>query len=79
MNIESLELSNYRNYKNLYMDYSPKTNLLFGNNAQGKTNILEAIYICAAGRSHRGSKDKEEIKFGEDEAHIKININKNNI
>ena len=79
MNIESLELSNYRNYKNLYMDYSPKTNLLFGNNAQGKTNILEAIYMCAAGRSHRGSKDKEEIKFGEDEAHIKININKNNI
>ena len=79
MNIESLELSNYRNYKNLYMDYSPKTNLLFGNNAQGKTNILEAIYICAAGRSHRGSKDKEEIKFGEDEAHIKININKNSI
>ena len=79
MNIESLELSNYRNYKNLYMDYSPKTNLLFGNNAQGKTNILEAIYICAAGRSHRGSKDKEEIKFGEDEAHIKINIKKNNI
>ena len=77
MNIESLELSNYRNYKNLYMDYSPKTNLLFGNNAQGKTNILEAIYICAAGRSHRGSKDKEEIKFGEDEAHIKINIKKN--
>ncbi len=79
MNIESLELSNYRNYKNLHMDYSPKTNLLFGNNAQGKTNILEAIYICAAGRSHRGSKDKEEIRFGEDEAHIKININKNNI
>ena len=77
MNIESLELKNFRNYGELHMDFSPGTNLLYGDNAQGKTNILEAIYVCATTRSHRGSKDREVIEFGTDEAHIRCTVNKN--
>ena len=46
MIIESIELQNYRNYDKLHMEFSPGTNILYGNNAQGKTNILEAVYVC---------------------------------
>ena len=49
---------------------------MYGNNAQGKTNILEAIYICSTTKSHRSNKDIELIKFNEREAHIKLFINK---
>ena len=45
------------------------TNLFYGNNAQGKTNILEAVYLCGTTKSHKGSKDREMIRFGEEEAH----------
>jgi DNA replication and repair protein RecF len=76
MNIESLELKNFRNYGELHMEFCPGTNLLYGDNAQGKTNILEAIYVCATARSHRGSKDREVIEFGTDEAHIRLTIRK---
>lgn len=79
MIIESVELKNYRNYNELHMDFSQGTNLLYGDNAQGKTNILEAIYVCATTKSHRGSKDKEIIGFGEEESHMKINIRKNDV
>ncbi len=78
MIIKSLELSNYRNYDNLNIEFDESTNILFGNNAQGKTNILEAIYMSGTTRSHRGSKDKEIIKFGCDEAHIKSVVSKDN-
>ena len=54
-------------------------NILYGENAQGKTNILEAIYLCGTTKSHRGSKDREIIRFNKDEAHIRINIEKNQI
>lgn len=79
MIIESLELKNYRNYKDLHIDFDQGTNILYGNNAQGKTNILEAIYVCATTKSHRGSKDKEMIEFGEEESHIKIKIKKEGV
>ena len=46
MFIESIELKNYRNYGELHMDFDPGTNVLYGDNAQGKTNILEAVYVC---------------------------------
>ena len=65
MFIESIELKNYRNYGELHMDFDPGTNVLYGDNAQGKTNILEAVYVCATTKSHRGSKDREIIEFGE--------------
>ena len=79
MFIESIELKNYRNYNELHMDFSEGTNILYGDNAQGKTNVLEAIYVCATTKSHRGSKDKDMIQFDRDESHIKLNIRKNDI
>lgn len=79
MIIESLELKNYRNYEQLHMNFDQGTNLLYGDNAQGKTNILEAIYVCSTTKSHRGSKDKEIIGFGEQESHMKLNIKKDGV
>ena len=72
MIIESLELKNYRNYKELHMDLHPGTNVLYGDNAQGKTNILESMYVCATTKSHKGSRDREIINFGEDLSLIHI-------
>ena len=79
MIIESIELKNYRNYSNLHMNFDQGTNILYGDNAQGKTNILESIYVCCTTKSHRGSKDREIIHFKEDESHIKLNIRKNGV
>lgn len=79
MIIKSVELKNFRNYKNLQMDFDCGTNILYGDNAQGKTNILESLYLSATTKSHKGSKDKELINFNEDEAHIKTIISKKDI
>ena len=77
MIIKSLELENFRNYKNLHLYFDEGTNILTGENAQGKTNILEALYICSTTKSHKGSKDSEIINFNSDESHIKTIIDKN--
>ena len=69
MIIKSLELLDYRNYENLQMSFDEGINILYGDNAQGKTNILESIYVCATTKSHRGSKDKEMIRFGNEDSH----------
>ncbi len=79
MVIKSLELKNYRNYKDLYIEFSDGTNILYGNNAQGKTNILEAIYVCATTKSHRGSKDREIINFNTEDAHICMHVERKSI
>ena len=79
MNIRSLELSNYRNYKELNIDFDSHINILFGNNAQGKTNILEALFMSATTKSHRGGKDREIVRFGEDECHIRTIVDKDDI
>lgn len=71
MNIRSIELKNFRNYENLEISFDEGTNILFGDNAQGKTNILEAAYMSGTTKSHKGSHDKEMIRFGEEEAHLK--------
>ena len=71
MIIKSIELKNFRNYKQLQIDFDQATNILFGDNAQGKTNILESAYVSATTKSHKGSRDKEMIRFGEEEAHIR--------
>lgn len=76
MIIKSIELSNFRNYESLDLDFDYGTNILYGNNAQGKTNILEAVSVSGTTRSHKGSKDKEMIRFDEEEAHIKTVVNK---
>ena len=66
MYIESLQLKNFRNYQSLDLRFDQGTNILYGENAQGKTNILEAVYMCGTTKSHRGSKDREVIQFHED-------------
>ena len=79
MYIESIQLKNYRNYESLDMKLDKETNILYGDNAQGKTNILEAIYLCGTTKSHRGSKDREIIKFQEEESHIRMTVSRKNI
>ena len=79
MYIESLELKNYINYKNQQLDFDKGTNIFYGDNAQGKTNILESVYLCGTTKSHRGSKDKEIIRFGEEESHIRMMIRKDEL
>lgn len=59
------------------MNFDEKINIIYGDNAQGKTNILESMYVCATSKSHRGSKDREIIRFDNDESHIKVNVKKN--
>ena len=72
MYIKSIQLEGYRNYNNEIVCFDKGTNVLYGDNAQGKTNILEAIFMCATTKSHKGSKDKEIIGFDKDEAHVSI-------
>ena len=79
MYINSLELSHYRNYNNLSITFHPGITILYGDNAQGKTNILEAIYLSGTTKSHRGSKDKDIIQFGEEESHIRMHLLKHDV
>lgn len=77
MVIKSLKLKNYRNYELLDMTFDSKTNILYGDNAQGKTNILEALYLSGTTKSHRGTKDRDLIQFGRDESHLETIVEKN--
>lgn len=79
MKIRSLKLKNYRNYDLLKLDFDGAANIFYGDNAQGKTNILEAVYISGTTKSHRGAKDRELIRFGQDESHIEAIVEKNGI
>lgn len=76
MVIKSIKLENVRNYESLDLSFEKGTNILYGDNAQGKTNVLEAIYLSATTKSHKGSKDKEIIRFTKDEAHIRTYLDK---
>ena len=71
MQIKSLDLKNFRNYRELSISFSDGVNIIYGENAQGKTNILESISLCGVGKSHRRSKEKEMIRISAEEAHIK--------
>ena len=77
MYIKSLELKNYRNYENFSIEFSKNLNLIVGQNAQGKTNLIEAISLSSIGKSFRTSKDNELLKFGEETATIKVSAEKN--
>lgn len=63
MLITNLKIENFRNYNSLNLKFNDKINIFYGNNAQGKTNIIEAIFLCGIGKSFRTNKDKELIKF----------------
>lgn len=79
MYAESLELKNFRNYEELQMHFSPGTNVIYGDNAQGKTNILEAVCMLATTKSHRGSRDMEMIRFGQNESHLRLYYSRNQV
>lgn len=79
MKIKSLKLKNFRNYDLLNLDFDSETNILYGDNAQGKTNILEAVYLSGTSKSHRGTKDRDLIQFEKDESHIESIVEKNGI
>ncbi len=79
MIIKSIELADYRNYESLNLQFDKGTNILYGDNAQGKTNILEAIYVAATTKSHKGSKDKEIVNFDKEEAHIRTYLEKEGV
>ena len=79
MYISSLELADFRNIISLHMDFSRGTNILYGENAQGKTNILESLYMVSTTKSHRGVRDRDMIRFGMEEAHIRSMIMKGGI
>jgi len=79
MYIKNIVLINYRNYENLQMQLGENVNVFIGDNAQGKTNILESIYYGAFAKSHRTSKDKELINWKKDRAYISLLIGKNRL
>ena len=70
MRIDSIELEGFRNYESARAEFIPGVNVIIGDNAEGKTNLLESIYILAAGRSFRAKSDKELIGFSKTEARI---------
>ena len=74
--IKKIKISNFRNYKNAEINLNDKINIFYGENAQGKTNIIESVYLCSIGKSFRTSKEKEMIKFGEENCSVEINFEK---
>ena len=79
MKIESIKLENFRNYESLFLSFHEGTNLFYGDNAQGKTNILESVYLCGTTKSHRDSRDREIIKLDQEESHIRMILSKHEI
>ncbi len=75
MHVKNIKLINYRNYDDLYVELNKKTNIFIGKNAQGKTNLLEAIYMCARGRSFRTNRDREIINLDKNQAYVGANMN----
>ena len=76
MYIKELKIKDFRNYEVLDLKLNEKVNIILGSNAQGKTNLLEAIYISSIGRSFRTSKDSDMIRFGQDHAKAILTFNK---
>jgi DNA replication and repair protein RecF len=74
MHIQELTLTHYRNYDKLQLQFDDKVNVIIGENAQGKTNLMEAIYVLAFSKSHRTPKDKELIQWDQEYAKIEGNI-----
>lgn len=79
MVIQSLEGKDFRNYENLSLTFGNGVNIFYGDNAQGKTNILEAIYLMGTTKSHRSSRDSEMVRFGETEAHLRMKFKRKDV
>lgn len=76
MYVKSLDLLDFRNYGKISLSFSPGINIFYGDNAQGKTNILEAVYMAGTSRSHRGARDRDMIRIGAEESHIRMHVDK---
>ncbi len=76
MLVKNLKLENFRNYKKEYINFEKNINIFYGENAQGKTNIIESIFLCSLGKSFRAKKDSEMIQLNEDHASIEIEFEK---
>lgn len=79
MVIQSLEGKDFRNYANFSLTFGNGVNILYGDNAQGKTNILEAIYLMGTTKSHRGARDSEMVRFGESESHLRMKFQRKDV
>lgn len=79
MTIKSLKLIHFRNYDSLDIEFHPRFNVIYGNNGHGKTNILESLFLCSTGRSHRTSKEKEMIQFQQENFCVRLEIEKKDI
>ena len=74
MRIEKLQLKNFRNYEQAQLCPAPGITVLYGENAQGKTNLMEAMYLCCVGRSQRTAKDRELVRWGEEAAYVQADV-----
>ncbi|MBR0164145.1 MAG: DNA replication/repair protein RecF [Lachnospiraceae bacterium] len=79
MIIRSVELKDFRNYASLSLALDPGINIFYGDNAQGKTNLLEAIFLSCTTKSHKGATDRELIRFGKKEAHVRTVADKDGL
>ena len=79
MYITEVSLQNFRNLTQLKIEPSEGINVIYGSNAQGKTNFLESLYFCAMGRSLRGKSDQQLIRFDEEESHIRMMVQRKNL
>ncbi|MBE5820027.1 MAG: DNA replication/repair protein RecF [Clostridiales bacterium] len=78
MYIKKIKLENFRNYTEQEIEFDKNVNIIYGDNAQGKTNILEAIFLCSLGKSFRTNKDKELININKENANVEIEIQTTN-
>lgn len=74
MYIKEILLEDFRNYDNQKINLNENINVIYGNNAQGKTNIIEAIFLCAYGKSFRAKKDNDLIKFNKESSLVNISF-----
>lgn len=78
MIVKSLKIKNYRNFKEVDIDLNDQLNIFIGDNGQGKTNLLESIYLCSIGRTFRLNSENDLINFNENKSFIKVFVNKSN-
>lgn len=78
MFIKNISVMSFRNIKDMTIDFGKGINIFYGDNAQGKTNLLEAVYICSTGRSQRTRTESQLVKFGYDQAHIRTFVMREN-
>ena len=76
MHIKNILLENFRNYDKQEIELNKNINIIYGNNAQGKTNIIESVFLCAYGKSFRAKKDSELIKFDKENCNVEVSYSK---